>query len=124
MKKSLTFFCLLLLVTFFCLSASAESSGESWLCLACGNETSGESCPACGALRGQWFCDACRIPNLSDACLQCGKPRDQVLTEQADGYGFTRKTDLGELNLPEDRFIRYTEEEGVWRTDRPPSKKE
>ena len=47
-----------------------------------------------------------------------------VLTEQADGYGFTRKTDLGELNLPEDRFIRYTEEEGVWRTDRPPSKKE
>ena len=84
MIKKLFLFILFLVLCSACLTGLSESAASPWLCLSCGNETTGESCPACGALRGQWYCDVCRIANLSDACLQCGKARDQMLAEQAE----------------------------------------
>jgi hypothetical protein len=42
-----------------------------------------------------------------------------VLMMQSGDYGFTYKTTFEQLRLPESRFVRYTEKDGVWQAEQP-----
>ena len=82
MKKALALFLSLLL---FCSAALADkkSGGDTWICLNCGQEVSGETCPVCGTLQGAWICVECGTRNLSAVCMNCDRTRDVSVAKQA-----------------------------------------
>ena len=78
MKKAFCLFCILLLLG---TAAQADVVEDTWVCLKCGMESSGNACVTCNEPRGVWACVDCGTRNLSDTCSNCGKEVDP-------GYAF------------------------------------
>jgi TPR repeat protein len=80
MKKALCLFCILLL----CTAAQADVVEDTWVCLKCGMESSGNACATCNEPRGVWACVECGTRNLSGVCSNCGKEKPASLAQQAE----------------------------------------
>ena len=73
----------LLLLLSLLLVCSASLADDTWVCLKCGQESTGNACAVCNEPRGVWICMECGTRNLSGACMYCGKEKAVSLAEQA-----------------------------------------
>ena len=74
---------LLSLIFLFVFSALAEETADTWFCLNCSGETTGDTCEICGQVRDFWCCASCGTSNLSSVCRNCGKSKEESLKLQA-----------------------------------------
>ena len=82
LKRFLSLFLSLLL---FCAAASADTDAdETWICLKCGQETTGSACIICNEPRGVWTCVDCSTRNLSESCMNCGKEKTASIAAEAE----------------------------------------
>ena len=73
----------LLLALLLLLSAACAAEEDTWICLTCGQDASGDTCAYCGETRDVWTCADCGTRNLSDTCSQCGKEKKVSLAVRA-----------------------------------------
>ena len=83
MKRFFLLF-LSLVLLFSSALAATQQPEETWVCLKCGQESTGSVCVVCGETRGVWTCSNCGARNLSDACMNCGTEKTASLTQEAD----------------------------------------
>ena len=73
----------LLLALLLLLSAACAAEEDTWICLTCGQDASGDTCAYCGETRDVWTCADCGTRNLSDTCSHCGKEKKVSLAVRA-----------------------------------------
>ena len=64
-----------LLAMIFTVSGVSGQGSDSWTCLICGAENTGNYCEECGHIRGSWFCPDCQRVNTKNFCPVCGKAK-------------------------------------------------
>ena len=78
------FLLLLLSLLLLCSVSLAAGTEETWICLKCGQESTGNACAVCNEPRGVWVCVECGTRNLSGTCRKCGKEKAASLALQAE----------------------------------------
>ena len=61
----------LLLALLLLFSAACAAEEDTWICLTCGQDATGDTCAYCGETRDVWTCADCGTRNLSDTCSHC-----------------------------------------------------
>ena len=84
LKRFALLFLSLVLLSASALAAAPTPQEETWVCLKCGQESTGSLCVVCGETRGVWTCSNCGTRNLSDACMNCGTEKSASLTQEAE----------------------------------------